>query len=55
MARVNESVRTQVSLEDDLTAQLNAVYAEEDSRVTPELEALSDEILETAFGTDLTD
>jgi hypothetical protein len=55
MARVNESVKTQVGLENDLTAQLNAVYAEEDSRLTPELEALSDEILETAFGPDLTD
>jgi hypothetical protein len=52
MARVDEPVKTQVSLEDDLTAQLNAVYAEEDSRLPPELEALSDEILETAFAPD---
>jgi hypothetical protein len=55
MARADEPVKTQVSREDDLTAQLNAVYAEEDSRLPPELEALSDEILETAFGADLTD
>jgi hypothetical protein len=55
MARVNKSVKTQADLEDDLTARLNAVYLEEDSHLTPELEALSDEILETAFGADLTD
>jgi hypothetical protein len=55
MARVAEPVKTQVSPEDDLTAQLNAVYAEEDSRLTPELEALSDEILDNAFNSDFTD
>lgn len=55
MARVDEPVKTQVNLEDDLTAQLNAVYAEEDSRLPPELEALSDEILEIAFCPDLTE
>jgi hypothetical protein len=55
MARVEKPIRIQVDLKDDLTAQLNAVYAEEDSRLPPELEALSDEILETAFGADITD
>jgi hypothetical protein len=35
---------------DAVTEQLNAIYAEEDSRLPPELEALSDEILEMAFG-----
>jgi hypothetical protein len=52
MARVDEPVKTQVNLEDDLTAQLNAVYSQEDSILSPELEALSDEILKTAFGPD---
>jgi metal-responsive CopG/Arc/MetJ family transcriptional regulator len=34
-----------------ITAQLNALYSEEDSSLSPELEALSDEALKAAFAT----
>jgi metal-responsive CopG/Arc/MetJ family transcriptional regulator len=36
---------------DMITAQLNALYAEEDSTLSPALEALSDETLRDAFAT----
>jgi metal-responsive CopG/Arc/MetJ family transcriptional regulator len=34
-----------------ITAQLNALYSDEDSSLAPELEALSDEALKAAFAT----
>jgi metal-responsive CopG/Arc/MetJ family transcriptional regulator len=34
-----------------ITAQLNALYSDEDSSLSPELEALSDEALKAAFAT----
>jgi hypothetical protein len=44
-AELTIPTKSQVRLEDDL----NAVYAEEDSRRQAELEARSDEILESGF------
>jgi hypothetical protein len=51
MARVTKPrINSAKPLDSDaVTEQLNAIYAEEDSRLPPELEALSDEILEMAF------
>jgi hypothetical protein len=54
MARATKSTKARTSSvepldSDAVTAKLNTIYAEEDSRLPPELEALSDEILEMAF------